>query len=175
MIVVFTGNGKGKTTSCLGHMVRAAGQGKRTLMLQFIKGPWISGEHIFLDTHPQVRDHLEIVRGGKGFVGILNDTLPFAIHKQAAEKLLDRAEKAIVSKKYDLIILDEVNVAVSLKLVKPSAVLKIVKKMPRNKIIILSGRYAPVSFIRAADLVTEMKEIKHPFHKGKKAEIGFEF
>ena len=175
MIVVFTGNGKGKTTSCLGHMIRAAGQGKRTLMLQFIKGPWISGEHIFLDTHPQVRDHLEIVRGGKGFVGILNDTLPFAIHKQAAEKLLDRAEKAIVSKKYDLIILDEVNVAVSLKLVKPSAVLKIVKKMPRNKIIILSGRYAPVSFIRAADLVTEMKEIKHPFHKGKKAEIGFEF
>ncbi|MFA7201675.1 MAG: cob(I)yrinic acid a,c-diamide adenosyltransferase [Candidatus Paceibacterota bacterium] len=175
MIVVFTGNGKGKTTSCLGHMMRAAGQGKRTLMLQFIKGPWISGEHKFIDTHSELKKNIEIVRGGKGFVGILNDTLPFTTHKHAAEKLLDRAKKAITSKRYNLIVLDEVNVAVSLKLVKPSVVLKIVKQMPRDKIIILSGRYAPMSFIRAADLATEMKEIKHPFHKGKKAQVGFEF
>ena len=175
MIVVFTGNGKGKTTSCLGHMIRAAGQGKRTLMLQFIKGPWISGEHIFLDTHSQVRDHLEIIRGGKGFVGILNDQLPFATHQQAAQKTLPRALRVVRSKKYDLIVLDEVNVAVSLKLIKSSEVLSLIKQVPADKVVILSGRYAPASFIRVADLVTEMKEIKHPFSKGKKARVGFEF
>lgn len=175
MIVVFTGDGKGKTTSCLGHMMRAAGQKKRTLMLQFIKGPWISGEHIFLDTHTKLKKYIKIVRGGKGFVGILNDSLPFATHKKAAQKTLERAKKEILSKKYDLIVLDEVNVAVSLKLLKASEVLAVVKKVPRDKVIILSGRYAPTSFVRVADLVTEMKEIKHPFHKGKKAAIGFEF
>lgn len=175
MIVVFTGNGKGKTTSCLGHMMRAVGQGRRTCMFQFIKGPWISGEHKFVDIYPELKKNMKIVRGGKGFVGILNDTLPFQTHVEAAQKTLQRAERAIISDRYDFIVLDEVNVAVSLKLVKPTEVLRIVKKMPRNKVILLSGRHAPVSFIRSADLVTEMKEIKHPFHKGKKAQVGFEF
>ncbi len=175
MLVLFTGNGKGKTTSCLGHMVRAAGQGKRTLMLQFIKGPWISGEHKFFDAHPELKKNIAVIRGGKGFVGILNDSLPFAVHKKAAQDTLARAKRAVLSKKYDVIVLDEVNVAVSLKLVKASEVLTIAKKIPKDKVIILSGRYAPASFIKAADLATEMKEIKHPFNKGKKAQVGFEF
>ncbi|MCL5012288.1 MAG: cob(I)yrinic acid a,c-diamide adenosyltransferase [Patescibacteria group bacterium] len=175
MIIVFTGNGKGKTTASLGHMMRAAGQGKRTLMLQFIKGPWISGEHKFLDAHPALQKNIRVVRGGKGFVKILGDKLPFATHKKAAQKTLERAKQAVRSRAYDLLVLDEVNVAVSLKLVTATQVLAVAKQMPPEKIIILSGRYAPKSFIRAADLVTEMKEIKHPFHKGKKAQVGFEF
>lgn len=175
MIVVFTGNGKGKTTACLGQMIRAVGQGKKAVMYQFIKGPWISGEHKFLENKKQFKRNLEIHRGGKGFVKILGDKLPFADHRKAAQETLKKAKEAIKSKKWDIVVLDEINVAVSLKLVKASQVLSVIKNEPQNMIIILSGRYAPASFIKRADLATEMREIKHPYNKGKKAEVGFEF
>ncbi len=175
MIVVFTGNGKGKTTASLGQMVRAVGQGRKAIMFQFIKGPWISGEHKFLDARPELKGVLEIHRGGKGFVGILGDSLPRSAHKDAAQKTLARAARAIASQKWDIVVLDEVNVAVSLKLIAAADVLKIIKNEPQKKIVILSGRNAPKSFVARADLVTEMKEIKHPYNKGKKAQVGFEF
>lgn len=175
MIVVFTGNGKGKTTATIGQMLRAVGHGKKAIMFQFIKGPWISGEHKFLDNYKTLKGKLEIHRGGKGFVGILGDKLPFAVHKKAAQNTLKVASVAIKSGKWDIVALDEVNVAVSLGLIKSADVLKVIKNEPQKMIIILSGRYAPKSFIKRADLATEMKEIKHPFNKGKKAEVGFEF
>lgn len=174
MIVVFTGNGKGKTTATLGQMMRAFGQGKKVIMFQFIKGPWISGEHKFIDDKKYI-GRFEIHRGGKGFVGILGDKLPFSKHKKAAEETLKKVEKAIRSKKWDIVALDEVNVAVSLKLIKATDVLRVIQNEPQKMIIVLSGRNAPVSFIKRADLVTEMKEIKHPFNNGTKAEVGFEF
>jgi cob(I)alamin adenosyltransferase len=175
MIVVFTGNGKGKTTATIGQMLRAVGQGKKAIMLQFIKGPWISGEHKFLDKHKILKEKFEIYRGGKGFVGILGDKLPIAIHKKSAQETLKKAAQAIKSKKWDIVALDEVNVAVSLGLIKDTDVLKVIKNEPQNMIIVLSGRGAPESFIARADLATEMKEVKHPYNKGKKAEVGFEF
>lgn len=175
MIVVFTGNGKGKTTASLGQMIRAAGQGKKAVMFQFIKGPWISGEHKFLAKRRGFKGVLEIYRGGKGFVGILGDNLPFLVHKTAAEKTLKKAKKAIRSPRWDMVVLDEINVAVSLGLVSAKSVLTAIHNEPRKKIIILSGRGAPASFLSRADLATEMREIKHPFNKGKKAEVGFEF
>lgn len=175
MIVVFTGNGKGKTTATIGQMLRAVGQGKKAIMLQFIKGPWVSGEHKFLDGHKALKGKLEIHRGGKGFVGILGDKLPFAVHKKAAQNTLRAAAAAIKSGKWDIIALDEVNVAVSLGLIKATDVLRVIKNEPQKMIIVLSGRYAPKSFVKRADLATEMREIKHPFNKGKKAEVGFEF
>jgi cob(I)alamin adenosyltransferase len=175
MIVVFTGNGKGKTTASLGQMMRAVGQGKRAIMFQFIKGPWISGEHKFLDAMPAFKGKFEIHRGGKGFVGILGDVLPRSAHKKAAEETLARAAKAIASKKWDVVVLDEVNVAVSLKLISARQVLAAIENEPRQMIVVLSGRDAPKSFIARADLVTEMKEIKHPYNRGKKAQVGFEF
>lgn len=175
MIVVFTGNGKGKTTACLGQMMRAVGQGKRALMIQFIKGPWVSGENKFVDSFPKLKGKFEIFRGGKGFVKILGDKLPFKTHKKAAENALKKAAQAIKSKKWDVIVLDEVNVAVALKLIKSAAVLKIIKNEPHGTIIVLSGRYAPASFIKRADLATEMRELKHPFHKKEKARVGFDF
>lgn len=174
MIVVFTGNGKGKTTACLGQMLRTLGQGKKAAMFQFIKGPWISGEHKFFDKFIPEKNG-KIYRGGKGFVGILGDKIPLEIHKKSAENTLKKVKKAIQSKKWDLIILDEINVAVNLKLVKASEVLKVIKNDPQNIIIILSGRYAPQSFIKRADLASEIKELKHPFQKGEKAKVGFEF
>jgi cob(I)alamin adenosyltransferase len=175
MIVVFTGNGKGKTTATIGQMIRAAGQGKKSVMFQFIKGPWISGEHKFLNKYKALKGKLEIYRGGKGFVGILGDKLPIEIHKKAAEDTLKKVAETIKSKKWDIVALDEVNVAVSLNLIKASEVLKVIKDEPQKMIIVLSGQHAPKSFIKRADLVTEMREIKHPFSGREKAKVGFEF
>lgn len=162
MILIFTGNGKGKTTAAIGQAVRAIGNGKKVLMIQFIKGPWISGEDKFFKKG-------KIVKTGKGFVGILGDKLPFSVHKKAAAKGLKLAKKSIQSKKWDLIILDEINNAVHLKLIKAVDVLKIIKKLPEKTDLILTGRDAPKSFIKIADITTEMKEIKHIFQKNKRS------
>lgn len=178
MVLIFTGNGKGKTTAAIGQVVRALGQGKRVLIIQFIKGPWISGEDKFFKKS-------KIIKTGKGFIGILGDKLPISVHKKAAQNGLKIAAKAIKSKKYNLIVLDEINNAVDLKLIKAADVLKILKSFrviprfsQRSSVItdvILTGRNAPKSFIKFADLVTEMKEIKHPFQKGKIARKGMDF
>lgn len=192
MLIIFTGNGKGKTTAALGQAVRALGQGKRVLMIQFIKGPWISGEHKFFRKIQSVgwRTKFKIIPAGKGFVGILGDNLPLSEHKKAAQNALKLAEKEIGSKKWGMIVLDEINVAVDLKLVKATDVLKILSNIGINQfksppagrqehksapVIIFTGRNAPKSFIQKADLVTEMKEIKHPYKKGGSAKIGIEF
>lgn len=175
MLIVFTGNGKGKTTAALGSAMRALGQGKRVLMIQFIKGPWISGEDRFAKRFKIQDSRFKIVKGGKGFVGILDDSYPRRVHIDAARKTLKLADQAMKSKKWDLIILDEVNVAASLGLIQADEVLKIMKNLPEEKIVILTGRDAPKEFVKQADLVTETKEIKHPFQKGKKAKLAIEF
>ena len=132
-------------------------------MIQFVKGPWKSGEDFFFKQNPK----FEIIKGGKGFVGIMNDRLPFSIHKKTAQATLKTAEKKILSKKYDLIILDEINVAVGLKLISEKNVLKVLKKLPQGIDIILTGRNAPKKFIDLADIATEMKEIKYKFRQAK--------
>ncbi|MBT9170973.1 MAG: Cob(I)yrinic acid a,c-diamide adenosyltransferase [Actinobacteria bacterium] len=183
MIIVFTGNGKGKTTAALGQAIRALGQDKKVLIVQFIKGPWISGEHKFFKKFKVQSLKLKAIVTGKGFVKILGDKLPFSEHKKAAEDALKLAKKEINpptgGQKWDLIILDEINVAVNLKLIEAADVSKILKnKYPRKSAsidIILTGRNAPKSFIKIADLVTEMKEIKHPFSKGSPAKDGVEY
>lgn len=178
MIIVFTGNGKGKTTAALGQAVRVLGQDKKVLIIQFIKGPWISGEHKFFDKLKLNKKNFKLIRAGKGFVKILGDKTPFSEHRKAAENTLKLAEKEINppvgGQKWDLIVLDEINVAVNLKLIKIKDVLKILSKFVSVDLI-LTGRNAPKSFIKIADLVTEMKEIKHPFSKGKLAKKGVEY
>ncbi len=175
MIVVITGNGKGKTTACLGQMIRAVGDGRKAIMIQFIKGPWVSGEHKFVQEIKNNKDKMKIYRGGLGFVGILGDKIPFNEHKKAAQKTLLLADGMIKSNKWDVIILDEINVAVSLKLLTVGSVMGVIKNVKENKIVILSGRSASKSFIKKADLVSEIIDIKHPFYKGKKASMGFDF
>ena len=174
MILLFTGNGKGKTTAALGQAVRALGQNKKVLMVQFIKGPWVSGEDNFVST-AAAHVNFEIVKTGKGFVKILGDSLPFEVHKQAAQNGLALARQAINSKKYDLIILDEINNAVDLKLVSAEEVLDSLNNLPDGKDVILTGRNAPKSFAEIADIVTEMKEIKHGFNDKKPAKKGMEY
>ncbi len=187
MIMIFTGNGKGKTTAAFGQTIRALGHGKRVSIIQFIKGPWVSGEYKFFDRIKLNKKNFKLVRAGKGFVKILGDKLPFSTHKNAAVKALNLAKKEINSKKWDLIILDEINVAVNLKLLNEKKVLDTLKCIylcpcksvsgPRRSAptVILTGRNAPKSFIKEADLVTEMKEIKHPFQKRELAQESIDY
>lgn len=180
MIIVFTGNGKGKTTASIGQMIRVIGRGKNALMLQFIKGPWRSGEDEFSDFFNKLKlnkkniGKFKIKKCGLGFVGILGDKLPFKKHKLAAKKALEEFKKEL-KKNWQLIILDEINVAINLKLLSLKEVISAIKNFPEDKILILSGRNAHPKIIELADLVTEMKDIKHPFNNGKKGKITVEF
>ncbi len=173
MIFVFTGNGKGKTTAAIGQGIRAVGQGKRVLMIQFIKSKkWPTGEE---KTIQSLEPKFQLIKGGEGFVGIMGDKLPREVHELAARETLKIAKNAIHSGEFDLIILDEVNVAISLNLIKLREVLEILKKAPSEVDLILTGRGAPKELIKIADLATECKEIKHPFKKGVLAKIGVEY
>lgn len=173
MIFVFTGNGKGKTTAAIGQGIRAFGQGKKVLMIQFIKSKEFStGEEKAIE---KLGKKFKLIKGGKGYVGIMGDELPFKIHCQAARETLKKAKEAIFSKKFDLIILDEINVALSLKLINKREVLKILKNLPPEIDIILTGRGALKELIKIADLVTEFKEIKHYFKKGIVGQKGREY
>ncbi len=175
MLIIFTGNGKGKTTAALGQAARMVGRGKKALMIQFIKGPWKSGEDKVIIQKPENQPGFELRKRGLGFVGILGDSLPIEEHQKAAESALREAETEIQKNTWDLIILDEINNATHLNLITADEVLGVIKKLPKEKFIILTGRDAPEAFIKAADLVTEMREIKHPFNDGVMAKIALEF
>lgn len=179
MILVFTGNGKGKTTAALGQALRSVGEGKRVLMVQFIKGPWKSGEDMALEEFQIPKDKFRIVKSGKGFVGILGDKLPFEEHRRAAEEGLALAEREIKSGNWDMVILDEINNAVHIGLISKERVLELIKlvNQPTSQLehLILTGRDAPKEFVDAADLVTEMRDVKHPYERGIKAKRGLEY
>ena len=169
MIFVYTGNGKGKTTAAIGQAIRMIGYGKKVLMVQFIKSSkWPSGEEkAALSFQP----FFKIKKFGKGFV-LLKSNLQK--HKEAAKKGWEYAKKDIESGKWDLVILDEINTAVGLQLLKISAIINFLKKN-KDSFIILTGRNAPKEFIEIADLATEMKEIRHPYQKGIAAKSGVEY
>jgi cob(I)alamin adenosyltransferase len=175
MILLFTGDGKGKTTAALGQAMRVLGNGQSTLVIQFIKGPWISGEDKFIKKFKFSKSRFQIRKIGLGFVGILGDHLPLQEHKEAARKALDLFIKEKKSGKWHLIVLDEVNVAVALGLLSVRKVVAAIKNYPQNRLLILTGRQAPKELIALADVVTEMKEVKHPFRSGGKARFTVEF
>ena len=172
LVMVFTGDGKGKTTSALGMAMRAVGQGKKVLMVQFIKDFSGYGEIKFAKKYPRT---VEIYSMGKGYVGIFGDKLPLSEHKKAAKKALEFARGKGLSGRYFMIILDEVNVALKLRLLKIDEVIRFIKRLQNKVHIVLTGRDAPKKLIQIADLVTEMKEIKHPFRRGILAQEGIEF
>ena len=173
MFLIFTGNGKGKTTSALGQALRLVGDGKRVLMVQFIKGPWKSGED---ELAKLLAPHFKIMKMGKGFVGILGDTLPLEKHAQAARDALAYAEKEVNSGVWDALILDEVHNAIALKLITVEEVDAVRKRIfAKLEHLIFTGREAPERFIAEADIVTEMREVKHPYAAGISAKKGVEF
>ena len=176
MILLFTGNGKGKTTAAMGQGLRVFGNGGKVICFQFIKSrKWPTGEEKAI---AKLGGRFRLIKGGRGFVGIMGDKLPIAIHKKAAVETLRRAKKALVSKKYDLVILDEVNVALSLKLVKLKDVLVLIKKTPSATDLVLTGRsdLGTSSALRSyADIMTEFREVKHPYKKGVQGKRGREY
>jgi len=172
IVIVYTGNGKGKTTASLGVALRAVGHGLKVCMVQFIKGEWHYGE---LNSLKKLEPDFELIVAGKGFIGIIDDDHAFEEHVRAAKTALDIVEQKMSLDIFDIIILDEINYAVHLGLLSLGDVMKIVKNRPKHLSLILTGNYACDEIILMADLVTEMKEIKHPYKKGIKAKRGIDF
>lgn len=172
LIIVHTGNGKGKTTAALGLAMRAWGDGLRVLILQFIKGGWKYGEIETIKKLGAIDGRIELRRLGKGFQRNTDDK---AEHIEAAKEALKEAGKAFEAGSYDLIILDEINYAVKFELITVEDVKELLAKRPAELHVVLTGRDAKEDIIDMADLVTEMKLIKHPYQKGIKAQKGIEF
>ena len=171
LVIVYTGDGKGKTTAALGMALRAAGHGKKTLIIQFIKSFKSYGESKFVK---KFDCGIEIKTMGKGYVKIKGDRFPIEEHRKAARKAFEFAKSQISSKKYDVIVLDEINIVLDKKLIPIGAVTDLIKQKPPDLHLILTGRGAPKKLIQLADLVSEVKEIKHPFKKGIPAQKGIE-
>ncbi|MCL4394048.1 MAG: cob(I)yrinic acid a,c-diamide adenosyltransferase [Chloroflexi bacterium] len=171
-VIVYTGDGKGKTTAALGMALRAIGRGWKVLMVQFMKGTWHYAE---LDAARRLAPDLEIVPMGKGFYKILDDHYTDEAHREAAAAALQFAREKMESGLYDLLILDEINNAVDTGLLPLQAVLQLIDAKPADLNLVLTGRGAPAEFVERADLVTEMREIKHPYQKGVFAQKGIDF
>jgi cob(I)alamin adenosyltransferase len=172
LVVVYTGKGKGKTTAALGIVLRAVGHGYRVGMVQFIKGEWYYGE---LTSSKRLEPEFEMIAAGKGFVGIIDDDHPIEEHQKAAREAVEMVKDKMASGQYDVMVLDEINYAVKLNLVTVDDVLEIIAARPEKTTLVLTGNYAHEKVIEAADLVTEMREIKHPYKKGIKAKKGIDF
>ena len=170
LIIIFTGKGKGKTTAAMGQALRAVGQGLKVLMLQFIKGTWDYGE---LESIKRLEPDFEIQPLGKGFIRS-NSKLDENEAQENVTQSWKQARNEILSDKYDMIILDEINYVISYGLLPVEEVLTLFEEKPDRLHLILTGRDAHQSIVERADLVTEMNEIKHQYSKGIKAqkEIG---
>ena len=172
LLAVYTGDGKGKTTAALGLCIRAVGYGHRVGIIQFVKGSWHYGEK---DGILRLAPEVSFESLGKGFVGIIDDKLPREEHEKAARATLAHAAEVIRANVHQIVILDEVNVALGLKLLALDDVLAVVQARPAAMHVVCTGRDAPPELLDAADLVTEMREIKHPFQQGMMAQRGFDF
>ena len=177
LIIVYTGNGKGKTTAALGATLRALGHGWRVLIIQFFKGDWpvVFGE---VEMGKRLAPQLEVLQLGKGFVQYMGDKKPIEEHLAAAKDALTIARERITSGRYDLIVLDEIIYAIDyagVKLVSLEDVLGLLDAKPPMLHLILTGRNAPQAIIDRADLVTEMQEVKHPWQQKIPAQEGIDY
>ena len=172
LVIVYTGGGKGKTSAALGLVLRAVGYNHKVCMVQFVKGSWHYGE---LDSAKRLAPEFEMITAGKGFVGILDDKSPREDHVKAANDTLELSKEKMMSGKFDVVILDEINYALQLKLLNLDDVIDLIKSKPSELDLVLTGNHAAEEVIELADLVTEMKEIKHPFKSGIKAKKGIDF
>ncbi len=171
LVILYTGEGKGKTTAALGLVLRAVGYKRKCLVVQFGK-IWFTGE---AEGVKKLAPYVRFIQGGKGFVKILGDKLPLAEHKKAAKKTFGILYKEALSNKWDVVVADEIVGAVSSGLLSESLVVKLIKDRPKDLDLVLTGHHAPEKLIKMADLVTEMREIKHPFQKGILAKKGIDF
>ncbi len=172
LIIVHTGPGKGKTTAALGTAFRAVGQGMKVLMVQFIKGSWHYGE---LDAARMLgEERFTILPMGRGFVKV-GEEKPDPEDVRLVQEAWQFSRDNILSGRYDVVILDEINYAVSYKMLEAEVVLETLRRKPEMVHVILTGRNAHPALVELADMVTEMREIKHPYQKGIVAQRGIEY
>ena len=171
LVQVYTGNGKGKTTAAMGLAMRALGRGLRVVVIQFVKAQ-PTGEQHPMGGHEQ----LEFVQTGAGFVDV--GPHPEASREEshaAGRSGWQLARRKVLSGEYDLVVLDEINYALLLNLIPLEEVLDLIAAKPRHVELVLTGREAPARLLEVADLVTEMRGLKHPWERGIPARIGIEF
>lgn len=169
---MYTGNGKGKTTAALGMCIRAIGYDWKISLIQFVKGSWKYGE---LKGLKRLESNVELHVIGEGFVGIVDDTKDFEVHRKAAQEGIALAGEKVSSGQYQLVILDELNVALDLGLVTREDVESILAVRQPLQNLVITGRGAADWLVAKADLVTEMKEIKHPYQRGILAQKGIDW
>ena len=169
LVIVHTGKGKGKTTAALGMVCRMIGHGKRVAVIQFIKGAMQTGEKVVFDAFP---DQVEFRPMGEGFTWNTQDRsrdVAMAMEAWAA------AKARIADPEIDMVVCDELNIALRYDYVPLAEVLETLRDKPEGKHVVITGRNAPEALIEAADLATEMALLKHPFRSGVKAQAGIEF
>lgn len=169
LVLVHTGDGKGKTTAALGTAMRCAGNGMKVLMIQFIKGGWMCGE---LKAAKRLSPYLTIKPMGKGFTWEEKNQ---AKNIELARKAWDLGCRKMREGRHDMVIFDEINYAVDYGYLAPRQVVRALRERPAGVHVLLTGRNAPPEILEAADLVTEMKERKHHFKRGIAAQRGIEF
>jgi len=169
LLIVFTGKGKGKTTAALGLVFRALGHGFKVCVIQFIKGTWKYGELI---SSKRFEDLLDFHVMGKGFTWE-SENLQEDI--KSAKEAWNFAKEAILSGKYQIVVLDELTYLIKYKMVSEGEIVGFLSNRPEELHIVVTGRDAPNSLIESADLVTEMVSLKHPYDRGIKAQKGIEY
>ena len=169
LIIVNTGDGKGKTTAALGLALRAAGHGMKVCFIQFIKGSWKYGE---LEAVKKFADTIDFHVMGKGFTWKSEN---LEEDKAAARRAWDLAKKAMASQKYRLVVLDEFTYLLSYGMIPSDEAIEALKRKPADVHVLITGRGASRELIELADLVTEMQAVKHPLKSGIKAQKGIEF
>jgi cob(I)alamin adenosyltransferase len=172
LIVVITGGGKGKTTSALGIALRACGHNMKVCIIQFMKGDLYAGEW---DGVKKMNCQVEIIPTGKGFCGIQGNPYPFKEHRENAQDAIRLTLQKIESGQYDVLILDEINNALHLRLVDLEQVLEIIRRKPPLMHLVLTGRDAHPQVIELADTVSEITEIKHAYRKGIEPQPGIDY
>ncbi len=192
LVIVYYGDGKGKTTAALGIALRAVGRGMNVKVLQFIKGDpiinkkegavqWTTGEREFVKRFEANGEEgrglgkFDIEPVGLGFVSIMCDELPFEEHREAAQKALSHARDVVSRGEWQVVILDEILRAIDENLIEEEDVIKFVREKPEKLHLVLTGHTVSQKIIATADLVTEMKKIKHPYDDGILAKVGIDY
>jgi len=172
LVVVISGNGKGKTTAALGMILRAVGYGMKVCLIHFIKGDMYSGEYDGLKLlAPFVEHHIM----GKGFYGIHSNSHSQREHRTAAQEAIELAKSKMISGQFDVVVCDEINNALELKLVDPPQVIDLIESKPEKVHLILTGRRANPEVIARADTVSEVHEIKHAMRQGIEPQKGIDY
>lgn len=172
LVVVITGHGKGKTTAALGMALRACGHGLRVCIIQFMKGDLYAGEW---DGVKKLDCAIELIATGKGFCGIRGNPYPFTEHRANAQEAIALASEKMASGRFDLLILDEINNALHLKLLDLAQVLELLQEKPPLLHLVLTGRDAHPEVIELADTASEVREIKHAYRKKIEPQPGIDY